>query len=127
MKLKLQQISQIKKVFEPMVRVKLPAKLAYKVYKFVREVESEENFFTEKIREIANEYGKKDADGKFMTDENEQLLIQEDKQEAFRNAMTELNGLEVDVPDTSFTVDELAPLPLSVLDMEILKDFIKEE
>lgn len=127
MKLKLQQLVQIKKVFMPLVRVKLPSKLAYKIFKYIKAIELEENFFSEKIREIANEYGQKDTHGKFLTDENEQLIIPEEKREAFSKAMSELNELEVETPDTFFTVDELAPLPLSVLDMELLKEIIKEE
>lgn len=127
MKLKLQRVIQIKRVFSPLIRVKLPSKLAYKIFKFIQAVELEEKFFSEKIREIANEYGQRDTEGKFLTDEQEQLVIQADKRESFDKAMSELNEVEVEIPDISFTVDELSPIPLSILDMELLKDFIKED
>jgi len=125
--MKIQKVAQVKGVFSPLVRTKLSPKIAYKLLKFIKALEFDENFFNSKLREIVNEYAEKDEKGKLRADEKGNIVVSEDKQEAFKKAIDELNDIEVTTPDIKFTLDELQGLTLSVVDMSIIEDFIKEE
>ncbi len=123
----IKKLMQVKGVFTPLIRTKLSAKLSYKLLKFIKAIEFEENFLNEKLRSILKEYAKKDEKGNFVQDENGNICLIEDKKEECEKAIAELNNLEIEKPNFSFTLDELENLPLSVVDMAIIEDFIVKE
>jgi len=124
--MKIQKLVQVKGVFAPFVRTRLSPKLSYKLLKFLKAIEFEEKFFNSKVKELLNEFGQKNKQGKYIT-ENGNIKIIEGKEEACANAFNELNDLEVSVPDITFTLEELKDITLSVQDIAIIEDFIKEE
>ena len=124
--MKIQKLIQAKGVFAPLVRLKLSPKLSYKLLKFIRSVELEEDFFNSKLREIFEEYCEKDAEGKFVIEDGRVVLKPETKAEG-EKALAELNDTDVEAPAIEFTLDELQGLTLSVIDMAKIEDFIKEE
>ena len=103
---------------------KLPTKLAYKLYKFSEVLSNDYNFYNTKLREILEQYGEKDEKGQLII-ENNQIKVK-DTQEC-EKALTELNSIECDIPSFVFTIEELAPLELSISDIKILNNFIVEE
>lgn len=124
--MKIQKLIQAKGVFAPLIRLKVSPKLSYKLLKFIRSVELEEEFFNSKLREIFEEYCIKDENGKFVVENDRVVLKLETKTEG-EKALAELNDTEVDAPAIQFTLDELQDLTLSVIDMAKIEDFIKEE
>lgn len=125
--MKLKKLIQVKGIFVPFIRTKLPAKLSYKILKFIRAVEFEEKFLNDKLKEIIGEYGKKDENGKFVLDKDGNIVIQEDKVDACNKAVEELDELEVNAPEIKFDLAELDSLTLSVVDIAIIEDFINKE
>ncbi|WP_251183412.1 hypothetical protein [Anaerocaecibacter muris] len=123
--MKIGQLLKIKGVFTPFIRMRLPPRLSYKLLKFIKAIEFEEEFFNTKFRELLQDCGKKDENGKFVLDNNGNIVLE--KSDEFKKAIEELNNIEVTVPDISFTLDELQNLTLSVLDIAIIEDFIKED
>lgn len=103
---------------------KLPTKLAYKLYKFSEALSNDYNFYNTKLREILGQYGEKDEKGQLII-ENNQVKVK-DTQEC-EKALKELNSIECDIPPFSFTIDELAPLELSISDIGVINNFIVEE
>lgn len=124
--MKLQELVKIKSVFAPIVRLKLSPKLSYKIMKLLKEIEFDETFLNRKIKELIDEYGERDKNGKFVI-ENGNIVIQKDKEQECQKALLELNDLEVDNPTCSFTLNELQEITLSVQDMAIIENLIKEE
>lgn len=124
--MKLQELVKIKSVFAPIVRLKLSPKLSYKIMKLLKEIEFDETFLNRKIKELIDEYGERDKSGKFVI-ENGNIVIQKDKEQECQKALLELNDLEVDNPTCSFTLNELQEITLSVQDMAIIENLIKEE
>lgn len=124
--MKLQELVKIKSVFAPIVRLKLSPKLSYKIMKLLKEIEFDETFLNNKIKELIDEYGERDKSGKFVI-ENGNIVIQKDKEQECQKALLELNNLEVDKPTCSFTLNELQEITLSVQDMAIIENLIKEE
>ena len=122
----IQKLIQAKGVFAPLIRQKLSPKLSYKLLKFIRSIEAEEEFYNSKLREIINEYCKKDDEGKFVIENGEVVFIEDTESEG-RKSIEELNNTEVESPNISFTLDELQDVALSVVDIAKIEDFIKEE
>ena len=122
----IQKLIQAKGVFSPLIRQKLSPKLSYKLLKFIRSIEAEEEFYNSKLREIINEYCKKDDEGKFVIENGEVVFIEDTESEG-RKSIEELNNTEVESPNISFTLDELQDVALSVVDIAKIEDFIKEE
>lgn len=124
--MEIQKLIEVKGVFAPLTRMKLNPKLSYKIYKFLQAIESEERFFNAKIRELLDEYGKKDKDGKLIT-ENGNIAVLEGKEKECNDAFAELQSVEVSAPDIRFTLEELNEITLSVQDIAIIENFIQEE
>lgn len=123
--MKIGQLLKIKGVFAPFIRMRLAPRLSYKLLKFIKAIEFEEEFFNSKFREIVDDCAKKDEQGKFITDKNGNIALE--KSDKFKKAVEELNDIEITAPDISFTLDELQGLTLSVLDIALIEDFIKED
>lgn len=123
--MKIGQLLKVKGVFTPFIRMRLSPRLSYKLLKFIKAIEFEEDFFNTKFREIVQECAKKDEQGKFITDDNGNIALE--KSDKFKAAVEELNDIDVTAPDIKFTLDELQDLTLSVLDIAIIEDFIQED
>ncbi len=123
--MKIGQLLKVKGVFTPFIRMRLSPRLSYKLLKFIKAIEFEEDFFNAKFREIVQECAKKDEQGKFITDDNGNIALE--KSDKFKAAVEELNDIDVTAPDIKFTLDELQDLTLSVLDIAVIEDFIQED
>ena len=86
----------------------IPLKGAYKINKIKKNVIKEAEFYSEKFQEIVDKYAKKDDDGnpKFSEDGN-QILIQDGMIDECNDALTELQGLEVEIENYDLTIDDL--------------------
>lgn len=123
--MKIGKLLKIKGVFTPFIRMRLSARLSYKLLKFIKAIEFEEEFFNTKFRDIVQDCTEKDEHGEFVVDKNGNIALK--KSEEFKKAVEELNNIEVTAPDIKFTLDELQDLTLSVLDIALIEDFIKED
>ena len=86
----------------------LPLKGAYKLNKIKQAVEKESDFYSEKFQEIINTYAKKDDSGELIfSDDESQIMIQEDKIEECHEALTNLQQLEVEIDNYNLTIDDL--------------------
>lgn len=118
---------QIKNVLIKIIDVRVPFKLAYKIYKFIEEIEREEKCYTMMLNSILAKYGQKDNLGRYVRDDNGNIKIKSELENECQLALTQLNNIEVDIPPFSFTIKELEPLHLSVNDINLLRNFILEE
>ena len=119
------KLVKAKEVLAPVFQQKLSPKLSYKIMKFVSKIEVEETFYNTKLKEIIDKYGAKDDEGKLQTTANG-VQIAEGKQEACKNALAELDAVEVTPPGIQFSLEELSEIKLSAVDMFMLADFIAE-
>lgn len=122
--MKIGQLLKVKGVFAPFIRMRLSPRLSYKLLKFIRAIEFEEDFFNSKFREIVQDCAKKDEQGKLLTDDKGNIVLE--KSDKFKAAIEELNDVDVPAPDIKFTLYELQDLTLSVLDIALIEDFIQE-
>ena len=62
-----------------------------------------------------------------LTDDKTDILVEPSKINECKKALHELVEIEVELPDYSFTLDELEPLKLSINDLHSLMNFICEK
>ncbi len=122
----IQKLLKTKKVVLGFMEEKLSPKLGYKMLKFCKAIDTEEEFFNGRMMEIVAKYCKKNENGSYERTENGGIAIQEDKRDDCNKAVEELNSLEVEKPNFTFTIEELSELKLSVADLIYLDEFIIE-
>ena len=90
------------------VNANLPLKAAYKINKIRKAVDKEGDFYTEKFQEIVDKYAKKDSEGNLVfSNEEDQIMIQDDKIEECNKALADLQTLEVEIDNLGLTIDDL--------------------
>lgn len=125
MKVNMNTALQIKGISATVVDAKMPTKTAYKFMKLLKAIEEEETFFNEKMRDIIFEFGKKDENGQPIFLENGNVEIIGGKEAECNDRVRELEDIEVDIPDTKFTIEELEVLELSPRDIYALDPIIE--
>lgn len=123
--MKIGKLVYTKSVLAPLCKEKLSPRLSYKLMKFISKIEEDEAFFNEKMREIVDMYGEKDAEGNLVSLDGG-IKIKEECRSECNKAVAELHAIDVEVPNITFTLDELSEVKLSVEDMMALDEFIKE-
>lgn len=121
----IKQLIGAKRVIMSLIQEKLSPKLSYKLMKFIDKIEVEEKFYNAKCEELIEKYGERDEKNKLIYLETG-VKIKKDKSLEFQAELDEIDKVEVEKPDTVFTLDELDELKLSVADMYFLQDFIVE-
>lgn len=105
---------------------KMPIKTAYKFNKLLMSMENDFKFFQDKYREIIMKYARKKDDGELYIDENNNFIVDNEFTEAYANEMNELFSTKIDVPDLTFTLDELENIEITIQEVGALDPIIKE-
>lgn len=107
---------------------KLPIKLSYKIMKLLVSLEVELEFYKKQIQEILKDCAVIKEDGQLsMSEDGSTIDLKPEKIQEFETRKNELFGMEVEVTDFQFTLEELEHLSLTPKDMYALENFIKEE
>lgn len=126
MKLKMYEITEFSTFFTKVKTQPLPFKTSYRLTLLSQEVDKHVSFYQENFRNILQEYGKKDENGNLVPTEDGQgiKLIEETMQEAY-DKLTELRGLEVELPDIKFAIEEFEKVELSPNEMLVIMPFVE--
>lgn len=125
--MKLIEVTNLQKILPSFLEKEMPIRLSYKITKLSVAIQTENEFFITKLREIVNKYAEKDEQGNPIQQENGNILIQKDFIDLANKEVDALNNLEVTLPDISFTLDELDTLDVKPSDLMALLPFIKED
>ena len=86
----------------------LPLKGAYKINKIRKTADKEADFYSEKFQEIIDKYAKKDENGELIFSEDEnQIMINEDMMDECKDALAALQGLEIEVDNYNLKLEDL--------------------
>lgn len=128
MKIKMWQVFKILNIYSRVKELKAPAKVAYKFNKLCVSLENENNFYGEELNKIIQQYGEREEDGSFKkTVDGTGIKIKQEVLETAQKEINNLDFLDVEAPDISFTIEELDGLQLSIEDFQYMLPFIKEE
>jgi hypothetical protein len=123
--MKLSQIEPLKETLLNISQKELPFRLAYKISKLSEKIEKDYLFFTEEVQKIIIKYAERDEKGEIAFEGNN-VKIQRDLIEQAEKDLKELDEVEIEQIDVSFTLDELENLNIKPLEVSALMPFIKE-
>lgn len=106
---------------------KLAFPTSYKIMKMLKATEDDVNFYREKMSEIIETYGEKDADGKTKKSEEGFVKIQNGMKEECNTKIRELEETKVNECSVKFSLGELSNMQFSVNELFILENFIQQE
>lgn len=124
--MKLNKLIQVRRVLAEHANEPIPTMLAYKILKFMKASDTEGAFYDKKLKEIIDEYGKRDENGTVIYADG-RVSISPDHIEDCQNAIDELGATDVDSPHINFTIQELTPINFSVSELYSLDELIIEE
>lgn len=128
--MKLYELLQLRTVISSHIgqNENLPAGLAYKIMKLIKNTQNDVDFYQEKYSDIIQQYAERDDKGQLIqTEDHQGIKIQENKKDECVQKLSELNNTEVDKINIKFSLAELEPYEFSITDMLILDEVIKEE
>ena len=123
--MKLSQIEPLKETLLNISQKELPFRLAYKVSKLSEKIEKDYFFFTEEVQKIIVKYAERDEKGEIAFEGNN-VKIQRDLIEQAEKDLKELDEVETEEINVSFTLEELESLNIKPLEVSALMPFIKE-
>lgn len=104
----------------------IPLKIAYKLNKLKKAVETEAEFYGEKFQEIIDTYAKKDENGNIVfSEDGDQIMIAEGKIEDCNKALDDLQNLEVEIDNCNLTIDDFGDnMECTAEELEALMPFL---
>lgn len=118
--MKLYQIIALQDFFKSVGEQKLPIKTTYKLSKLARRVEEELSFYSTELNKILNEYGKKENGQFVMLDNNSSIAIIPGKEQECADKINELQNLEVDFSNFSFSLQEFENLDITLAKFDLI-------
>lgn len=127
--MKMFEILELEGLLQKLTQKELPIRTLYKVDKLIKLVGKEKDFYQTQFQALVDTYAERDENGNYLYTDNsaEAVKIIPDKIPECQSKMNELVNIEItDVPDISFTFEELDSLTLSYAEARPLMNFIKE-
>lgn len=127
MQLKMQEITNFSSFYNTVKNQKLSMKTAYKLAQLARAIETEMEFYREKLQTIIHAYGQIDENGQpIPTDDGAGIKLRPGTEQECFAAMNDLQNFEVTLPDISFTLEDFNNVELTVTEMDALMPFLAE-
>ena len=127
MKLKMQTVLGFATFYEAVVHGKLPIKTAYKLNKLTKAIDNEITFYREKLQAIINEFAELDENGNpIPTEDGNGVKLRPESEADCYAAVYELQNIEVELPDITFTFDEFDNAQLTMIEFAAAEPFFTE-
>jgi hypothetical protein len=127
MTIKLIEVTDFSTFYNSVKNQKLSIKTAYKLTILAKSLDTQLQFYREKLQEIIREYAAFDENGQPITIENGQgIKLREGADLDCAKAMAELQNMEVTIPDIKFSLDEFDKVELTAAEMTSIVPFIEE-
>lgn len=124
---KLSDILGFTELYQTLKSQKVSAKTAYKLSRLSRAIATETDFYYSEIQKIISEYAVLDENGNpAQTEDGQGIKIQQGKEVECTEKIQELQNLEVEIPDITFTLEELGNIEFTIDQMNEFSKFIIE-
>lgn len=97
----------------------------YKFLKLLKVAKEEESYVDEQQVFLLENYAEKNERGQFIMSQDGGFKIKQECLSECTQKILEINNRQVQLPDLYFSLDELAPLELTLEELELLEPFIK--
>ena len=111
-------------IFQRISNAKFNIDTQYKLLKLKKAIAEEEEIYEQQLERL-KEYCLRDENGNFIRNEDGGLAVDTERIEECTAIVTEINNIQIQVPDIYFSLDELSPLELTFSELEALGPFIK--
>lgn len=101
-------------------------KTQYKFLKLAKALDEELAIINEQKQKLIDQYVQIDEAGNYVTNDDGGLLIKDGLVEEFQEKIIELNNVEIELPDITFTLEELEDLKLSLQEIYYLGALIED-
>ena len=127
MQLKMQDILNFSSFYDSVKTQKITMKTAYHLAQLAKAIETELQFYREKLQNIITEYGEKDENGQPIAIENGGgIKLRPGSEQECVAAMQELQELEITLPDIKFNIKDFGDIELSVENVSAILPFMEE-
>lgn len=108
----------------PLDNTDIDIQLKYKIMKFIKSTNTDEEFYNSEVSNIISKCAEKDDEGniKYTTDGN--ILINKEMKDLFYKQIEDVNNTEIETPELHLSLEELSQLKLSVRQMLDFDAFI---
>lgn len=120
------EILDFSKVYDSIKNEKMSIKTAYKLNKLIKKIEEENNFYNIKFHEIIEQYAEKNDQGEYQYIDENSIKIKEGKEQECYKKVSELQNLEIETPNITFSIEELGDINLTIDTVNMLMPFIEE-
>lgn len=127
MEITMQEVLELQPIYQIVKSKILPMKTSYKLAQLFKIIQEKFDFYQTQINLIITEYGEKDENGEYVQTENDGIKIKPDKIVECQEKVNELSSLKIEVPNITFTFEELEPLELTLEQFMFLIKFCTEE
>lgn len=124
--MKMYEILDFSKVYNSIKDEKISIKTAYKLNKLIKKIEEENNFYNIKFHEIIEQYAEKNDQGEYQYIDENSIKIKEGKEQECYKKISELQNLEIETPNITFSIEELGDINLTIDTVNMLMPFIEE-
>lgn len=124
--MKMYEILDFSKVYNSIKDEKISIKTAYKLNKLIKKIEEENNFYNIKFHEIIEQYAEKNDQGEYQYIDENSIKIKEGKEQECYKKVSELQNLEIETPNITFSIEELGDINLTIDTVNMLMPFIEE-
>lgn len=124
--MKMYEILDFSKVYDSIKNEKMSIKTAYKLNKLIKKIEEENNFYNIKFHEIIEQYAEKNDQGEYQYIDENSIKIKEGKEQECYKKVSELQNLEIETPNITFSIEELGDINLTIDTVNMLMPFIEE-
>ena len=100
-------------------------KTQYKFLKLAKSLDSELMIINEQKQRLIEKYVQTDKNGEYIVNEDGGLVIKDNLVQEFQQKLSELDEMEIELPDLTFTLEELEDLKLSLQEIFYLEKFIE--
>lgn len=104
----------------------ISSSLAYKFMKLLKVTDSDEEFYTERMRDIIDRYSEKDEKGAPVRKDGG-ISIAGGQTEKCQSEIVELDNTKIDTPSIRFTLGELSEMKFTVTEMFAFDELITGE
>lgn len=127
MQLKMQDILNFSDFYNSVKTQKITMKTAYRLAQLAKAIETELQFYREKLQAIITEYGEKDENGQPVpTEDGGGIKLRPGSEQECVAAMQELQELEITLPDIKFNIEDFGSIELSVENISAILPFVEE-
>ena len=124
--MKMYEILDFSKVYNSIKDEKMSIKTAYKLNKLIKKLQEENNFYNIKFHEIIEQYADKNDQGEYQYIDENSIKIKEGKEQECYKKVSELQNLEIEIPNITFSIEELGDINLTIDTVNMLMPFIEE-